>query len=67
MDITLDWTKFKDRIISQSVDAYYTEFEQLYLLCAVKNGFQVICTIQKDDGENQIDFELNHQSSMTEF
>lgn len=64
--IELPWLDFKTQVLeTEQWSCIYFDVDGHYKLFGKQNSFTVICKLYKDDGADQIDFEMNYKDAIT--
>jgi hypothetical protein len=60
--ISIDWATLKTFITTYSLSLQWVDLGTVYYLRAYQDNFDVECSLPKDGGANQTDFETNYKS-----
>jgi hypothetical protein len=62
-EVILDYTAFKSLVSAKALLPQYADLANRYLVFAIETNISWQCTITKDGGSDQTDFEANYQST----
>lgn len=63
MNVSLNWSEFKNQIVSREIPIQYIESSEYYYLCAFDGNFEIDTTISTVDNDDKTDFETNFKAA----